>query len=83
MTRPHRDPEACSWWYSDGIKVDRCKLCLVKRDDIHLSGCPLGQVTALVAALVESDAPMGLEDTDRVLALAEIVGVPTVGPEFD
>jgi hypothetical protein len=77
------DREACSWWYFDGVTVERCAICLARRDEVHRQECPFGLVIALVAALVESDAPMGLEDTDRVLALAELVGVPTVGPEFD
>jgi hypothetical protein len=76
------DLEAGSWWYEDGIYVERCKCCLARRDDIHQPNCPLGQVKALVAALIESEL-LGLEDTDKVLALAEILGVPTVGPEFD
>jgi hypothetical protein len=72
-----------SWWYPDLVHVQRCRMCLRAESESHGATCPLGQVIALVAALIESDAAMGLEDTDRVLALAEIVGVPTVGPECD
>ena len=75
--------DLASWWYDDGIRVYRCKVCLRSETELHGPACPLGQVIALVAALIESDEAMGFGDTDRVIALAEIVGVPTVGPEFD
>jgi hypothetical protein len=72
------DPDPLgSWWYLDGVNVVRCKICLHPKDEIHGMQCPLGQVKAVVAALMESEATIyGPEDMDRILALAQLVGVP-------
>jgi hypothetical protein len=78
------DPDPLgTWWDLDGVNVWRCKICLRRQDEIHGMQCPLGQVKALVAALVESEEAMGEADLARVILLAALVGVPVAGPEFD
>jgi hypothetical protein len=78
------DPEPLgTWWYLDGVNILRCKICERPKAEIHGMQCPLGQVKALVAALVESEEAMGEADLARVILLAALVGVPVAGPEFD
>jgi hypothetical protein len=72
-----RDPEPLgSFWYVDGVQVWRCKICERPQAEIHGPLCALGQGKALVAALVESEEPMHVLDIQRVLRLADVLGVP-------
>jgi hypothetical protein len=79
--RPDPDPLG-SWWYADRVHVWRCKICQRPREEPHGPTCALGRVITLVTALLESEDPMSVEDTDLLFALGVVVDVP-VRAEFD
>lgn len=69
-----RDPLG-SFWYFDGVLVERCKVCLERKDAPHRPECQLGQVIAAVQAMSDSDGILGSPDIEHLITLQRLLDV--------